>query len=103
MWLGITSPFSRALRVLTCGVIFLVSAPADAQPKPKELLWSHAFDLACRRLGELDFTKETQRFGVEAFKDTNNDLGLFLSQVGSLAAGRGFQDLKLPLETKSPE
>jgi hypothetical protein len=84
-------------------MIFIVWAPAEAQQKPKELLWTHAFDLACRRLNELEFTKETQKFGVEAFKDTNNGLGLFLSQVGSLASGRGFQDLKLPLESKGPE
>src|SRR6202023_4228010 len=50
-----------------------------------------------------DFTKETQRFGVEAFRDSNNSLGVYLSQVGSLAAARGFQDLKLPLQSKGPE
>ena len=76
---------------------------AQEQPKPKELQWTHAFDLACRRFGELDFTKDTQKFGVEAFKDNNNGLGLFISQVGSLAAGRGFQELKLPLDSKGPE
>jgi len=75
----------------------------QGQQKPRELVWTHAFDLACRRLNELDFTKDTQKFGVEAFKDTNNGLGLFISQVGSLAAGSGFQDLKLPLDSKGPE
>jgi hypothetical protein len=95
----------RALMTgLVCALILAGMAPTAAgQPKPKELVWTHAFDLGCRRWGELDFTKDTQKFGVEAFKDTNNGLGLFLSQVGSLAAGRGFQNLKLPLESKGPD
>ena len=78
-------------------------SPVHGQQKPKELQWTHAFDLSCRRLGELDFTKETQKFGVEAFKDNNNNLGLFISQVGSLGTGVGFEALKLPLESKGPD
>src|ERR1700722_11332206 len=82
-------------------LMLVTQVPAvQGQQKPRELVWTHAFDLACRRLNEIDFTKDTQKFGVEAFKDTNNGLGLFISQVGSLAAGRGFQELKLPLDSK---
>jgi hypothetical protein len=98
----------RQPRILTSAlcsgvVLFALTALASSQQPPKELVWTHAFDLACRRLGELDFTKETQKFGVEAFKDTNNGLGLYLSQVGSLAACRGFEDLKPPVATRGPE
>src|SRR5262245_110489 len=85
---------------LTCG---LLATPAPGQQKPKELTWTHAFDLACRRLGEASFSKDTQKLGVEAFKDANNGLGLYLSQAGSLAAARGFKDLKLPLSSKAAE
>ena len=45
---------------------------AQAQGQPKDLQWTHAFDLACRKLGEDKFTKDTQKFGVEAFRDKNN-------------------------------
>ncbi len=87
-----------------CTIAILGMVPdAHAQQKPKELQWTHAFDLACRRYGELDFTKETQKFGVEAFKDNNNGLGVFISQVGSLGSVGGFQALKLPLTTRGPE
>src|SRR5579872_6857241 len=85
-------------RALACAVLLLIGGgSAMAQPKPKEIKWTHAFDLACRRFGELDFTKATQKFGVEAFKDYNDGLGLYISQIGFLAAAGGFQDLKLPL------
>src|SRR5205823_2469590 len=68
-------------------VILAADAPlVQGQQKPKELQWTHAFDLAARRFNELDFTKDTQKFGVEAFKDSNNGMGLYISQVGSLAA-----------------
>jgi hypothetical protein len=89
---------------LVCGLILSADAPfVEGQQKPKELQWTHAFDLSCRRFGELDFSKDTQKYGVEAFKDNNNGLGLYISQVGSLAAGSGFQDLKVPLDSKGPE
>lgn len=59
--------------------------------KPKDLLWTHAFDLSCRKQGEAEFTKTTQKFGIEAFKDNNNGLGVYISQVGSITAvGWGF-------------
>lgn len=74
--------------------------PTGAQPtppKPKELQWTHAFDLACRKYGEDNFTKSTQKFGVEAFKDNNNGLGLYICQTGSIAVAHGFATLKAPL------
>lgn len=91
-------------RGLACAImLFAGGESVVAQPKPKEIKWTHAFDLACRRFGELDFTKTTQKFGVEAFKDYNDGLGLYISQLGSLAAAGGFQDLKLPLSSKGPD
>jgi hypothetical protein len=74
-----------------------LGAPATAQQKPKELVWTHAFDLACRKFGEDKFTDKTQKFGVEAFKDTNNSLGLYISQTGSLAVTGGFDALTGPV------
>jgi len=79
------------------------SDPAPAQtsqpapPKLREVQWTHAFDLACRKYGEDNITKDTQRFGVEAFKDNNNGLGLYICQTGSIAVAHGFATLKSPL------
>src|SRR5437588_5969505 len=57
--------------ILSCLVVGLVAAfaglSAQAQGQPKDLQWTHAFDLACRKLGEDKFTKDTQKFGVEGF------------------------------------
>jgi hypothetical protein len=78
-------------------LLTLLSDRAPAQQKPKELQWTHAFDLACRKYGEDKFTKDTQKFGVEAFKDNNNGLGLYVCQTGSLAVAHGFATLKAPL------
>ena len=82
----------------------LLLGPAANAQKPKELQWSHAFDLAARKLGEAEFTKDTQKFGVEAFKDTNTGLGVYISQTGSLACAPGFQTLTVPVaDSKGPE
>ena len=82
------------------------SHPAQAQPaKPKEPLWTHAFDLMARKFGEADFNDKTQKFGVEAFKDNNNNVGIYISQVGSLAAtSNGFQNLTKSIpDSKGPD
>src|SRR5271167_3474211 len=67
------------------------------EKKLKELDWSHAFDLACRKFGEADITKDTKRWGVEAFRDNNSKLGLYISQTGAIALGPNFADLKVPV------
>ncbi len=81
---------NRLFRIFAL-VIVLQPASLWAQAKPKDLTWTHAFDLACRKLGETDFDDKTQKFGVEGFYDPNNQLGLFITQKGSVALGRGFQ------------
>ncbi len=93
------------MRLLT--FVILVSALCTpnlaAQQKPKDLQWTHAFDLSCRPYGKAEFDKDTPKFGVEAFRDNNNNLGLYISQAGSIAVGRGFENLKLPLSSKGPD
>ena len=85
--------------VLPCLTALILSGPfaasvhAQAAPEP---LWTHAFDLACRELGMGEFDK-AKKFGIEAFKDVNNKMGLYISQVGSLAAtNSGFQNVLKP-------
>ena len=98
------------LFLLSCGLGFAllaltVSPEAFAQKeKPKEPLWTHAFDLSCRKFGESEFTDKTQKFGVEVFKDTNTGSGLYVSQVGSFAAAGGFDGIKSAIKgSKGPE
>jgi hypothetical protein len=78
------SPFILLLALVMPSAVF-------AQAKPKDLTWTHAFDLACRKYGEADFTEKTQKFGVEAFYDPNNKFGMFISQTGAIAIAGGFQ------------
>jgi hypothetical protein len=81
----------------------MAAPPLAAQPKPKDLQWTHAFDLSCRPYGKSEFAKDTPKFGVEAFRDNNSGLGLYIAQAGSIALGGGFQDLKIPLTSKGPD
>lgn len=50
--------------------------PAKAQaPNPKDLVGTHAFDLACCRLGEAELSDMTMKSGVQASNHLNNHLG----------------------------
>lgn len=78
-------------------------APAYGQ-RPKAPQWSYAFDLSCRKFGEQEFTKDTKKYGVEVFRDPNNELGVYLSQVGSVAVTGHFTNVATPLpNSKAPE
>lgn len=99
--------FARSTNAFRAGILTLLTvlytASFASAQMPKEILWTHAFDLAARKFGEADFTKETQRFGVEAFKDTNNNLGLYISQVGSLGIAPNASAAKPMEKAKGPE
>src|SRR5947209_5316121 len=83
------------LFVLFLAALMVPPAPAQA-PKPMPPQWAYAFDLACRKLGENEFTKDTQKFGVEVLKDANTGLGVYLAQTGALGVAHGFDNLKTP-------
>ena len=93
------------MRMLKVGAVFTVTAALTrrlaAQQKPKELQWTHAFDLSCRQATARRSSPRTrQKFGVEAFKDNNNDLGVCTSpRPAPSPSASGFQDLKVPLRT----
>ncbi len=81
-------------------VAFTVSTVDGQEKKLKELQWSHAFDLACRKLGEDNITEKTKRWGVEAFRDNNTGggIGLYISENGSIAVAPNFANLNPPLK-----
>ncbi len=99
---------ARRFFQVSCGLLLTLLAFAPAPnafaQKPKEPLWTHAFDLSCRKFGEAEFTDKTKKFGVEVFKDTNTGSGLYVSQVGSFAGAGGFADIKSAIKgSKGPE
>lgn len=57
-------------------------APADGEKKAQ---WLFAHDLRARKGAEEKFTKDTTKYGVEAFKDTGSGRILYVSQAGSIA------------------
>jgi hypothetical protein len=85
------------LSVLSLGIV----SPALAQ-RPKDPLWTHAFDLSCRKYGENEFTDKTRKFGVEVFKDLNTGYGLYVSQIGSFAAAPGFDGVPGAIKDSKP-
>jgi hypothetical protein len=80
----------KCVRVVLLGVVCIVFAgppanlPAQSKEKTKKPKWTHALDLKCRRGGEEDFDK-ARVFGVEAFKDENNNYLIYISESGSIA------------------
>jgi len=77
-------------------LVALTATTVDGQEKKlKELQWSHAFDLACRKKDEANITDKTTRWGVEAFRDNNTGggIGLYISQTGSIAIAPNFANL----------
>src|ERR1043165_1092941 len=96
----------RTIPFLVLTIAFAVNGVYGQPKELKELKWSHAFDLACRKKDEKDITKDTQRFGVEAFRDNNTagGIGLFISEAGSIALAPHFQNIQVPVKpSKAPE
>jgi hypothetical protein len=90
----------HVLPAVTCSLLAILLAgdvPWALAQKPKELQWSHAFDLKCRKLGMSEFDKDSPKFGVEVFKDNNTGLGLYISQVGSIGVAPGFANSPAPV------
>lgn len=80
----------------------LVPAPIEAQ-QPKTPLWAYAFDLSCRKFGELEFTKDTKKFGFEVFKDPNTGYGVYINQDGNVGGVSNFNDVSPPVkDSKAP-
>ena len=45
----------------------------------------HGLDLSCRRFDEPKFTKDTRKFGIEAYNDLATGNLIFISETGSIA------------------
>jgi hypothetical protein len=97
----------RTIPFLMFAMLFaLVPGAGGQEKKLKELQWSHAFDLACRKEGEKDITPKTKRWGVEVFRDKNTfeGIGHFISEVGSIGLAPNFAGLDVPINpSKGPD
>jgi len=62
-----------------------LSGLPDAGAKVKGPEWKRAMELACRKAGEANFSKDTRRFGVEVFLDPNTGNTVYISDTGSLS------------------
>jgi len=54
-------------------------------------------------LGKISSPKDTQKFGVEALRDNNNELGLYVSQTGKpgRSSPRGLRGWRAPVAPNS--
>jgi hypothetical protein len=51
--------------------------------------WLHGLEFRVRKGEEKDFTKDTKKFGIEVFQDTNNGNIVYISETGSIAVVPG--------------
>lgn len=63
------------------------ATPTKGKPKGAPLL--HGMNLKARKPGEKDFTKDTKKYGVDVFVDSNNGSVLYLCETGAIAAVPG--------------
>ena len=76
----------------TGGAVVAISQAGDLAVIPggqagadKKATWLFAHDLRARKGDEEKFTKDTAKFGVEAFKDTASGRILYVSEKGTIA------------------
>ena len=53
--------------------------------KSKDPDLKHAMDLQVRKPGEKDFTRESKKYGVEAYVDENNGFLIYISETGDIS------------------
>jgi len=56
------------------------------EAKVKDAVWKHGVDVYCRKAGEDAFDKKvTKKFSIECYQDENNDVGVYISETGSVS------------------
>jgi hypothetical protein len=84
---------------LCCALAAVTPFSVKGQDKGKEPDWKHGMELRVRKAGEPDFTKDTQKYGVEAFKDETTNSLVYITQTVHIAlapAGTGGESMKAP-------
>jgi hypothetical protein len=57
----------------------------DEANKGKPAEWKHGMELAARKAGEKEFSKDTKRYGVEVFYDPYAGAVLYVAETGNIA------------------
>jgi hypothetical protein len=78
-------------RTLFSAVLALAFLASDLQAQkdeapPKDPVWKHGVDLLARKTGENTFTQTTKKYSIECYQDQNNNVGVYVSETGSLTA-----------------
>jgi hypothetical protein len=63
--------------------------------------WLHGQDLQSREYGQPNFNEKTKKYGIEIFKDGNNNNVIFLCETGHIAVVTGDKSAAAP--TKEPK
>jgi hypothetical protein len=72
------------------GSIAIVPGAGGAAPgTSKAPAFTHGMEVQVRKAGEKDFNKETKKYGIEVFKDENNNNLVYISETGSIAVVTG--------------
>ena len=78
---------SNLLYITETGSLGVVPAkfakPTRGKPKGAPLL--HGMNLPVRKAGDKNFTRDTKKYGVDVFEDSNNNTVIYLSETGAIA------------------
>jgi hypothetical protein len=66
------------------GAIAVAQAPTGEVGADRKCEWKTAHDLAVRKAGEAEFTKNTRKWGVELFQDRATNRLLYVCESGSI-------------------
>jgi hypothetical protein len=69
----------------TGSISVLPNVKVASTEKVKAPAWQYAADLAVRKANEDKFTKETKKYGVEFYKDENDNVMVAITQHGCIA------------------
>jgi hypothetical protein len=84
---------SKRIILPLAGLAFglMLAGPASSPAQAPE--WKHALELRVRKATEDDFSKDTQKFGLEVYLDPNGSHGIHIAENGSIAvmSGKAFK------------
>ena len=87
---------SKRVQLVLVGTVCFLMGCLVAQQLPfvhaqdvKKPSWSHGLEFRVRKAGEVDWSKDTKRYGIEVFKDENNGNLVYISETGDISVVPG--------------
>jgi len=87
----------------TGSVAVVTGKMIDKEQSGKGPEWRHGVELAVRKAGEKEFTKDTKKYGLEVFADENNGNLVYICETGAIAVVPARLVKPTPAEAKGPE